>query len=79
MQDTEPVGARLLVNVDLPTSKECHGRRVATLLGHSTQVRAIVHFVVAGQVAEFRAVENFTSAAIQEMPVHAADILHCAL
>lgn len=37
-----------------------------------------IHFIVAGQMAQFRALERFTHAAIHEMPVHAADILGAA-
>lgn len=36
---------------------------------------AAIHFVVAGQIAQFRALERFTHAAIFEMPVHAAEVL----
>ena len=76
VQRALPLNADLLINVDLPASKELHFRRGAAVLGPTDRrVCATVHFVVAGQTAQFRALEKFTNAAIQEMPVHAADIL----
>ena len=78
VQSAVPLIADLCINFDLPTSKELHMRRVSRVLGPAEaapRVCALVHVVVAGQMAEFRALEKFTNAAIQEMPVHAGDIL----
>ena len=46
--------------------------------GAAPRRTSTIHFVVAGQMAQFRALEKFTHAAIHEMPVHAADILGAA-
>jgi superfamily II DNA/RNA helicase len=78
MQHVLPLRARLLVNYDLPTSKEEHNRRLATILGGSGAdfaQGAAIHFVVAGQIGTFRSLEKMANAAIHEMPVHAAEIL----
>jgi hypothetical protein len=78
MQDTLPIAAQLLINYDLPASKELHLRRIACMLGSGDSCpgqTAIIHFVVAGQMAQFRALEKFANTAIHEMPVHAAEVL----
>lgn len=80
-QHAQPITAHLLVNYDLPTSREHHQRRIASIIGPSPATsgghaqRAMIHFVVAGQMAAFRALEVFSGSSIREMPVHAADIL----
>lgn len=78
LQRAVPIGGHLLINYDLPFSKEHHLRRIACILGTSSDAGracATIHFVVAGQMAQFRALEKFTNSAIHEMPVHAADVL----
>eukprot|EP00892_Ulva_mutabilis_P007819 jgi/Ulvmu1/5409/UM022_0204.1 len=74
-----PLKAQLLVNYDLPTSRDQHQRRMATILGstedNSPEPLAAIHFVVAGQMAAFRALEKVAGGPLYEMPVHAADIL----
>lgn len=74
-----PLDARLLINLDLPASKEGHHSRITGALGGGDESaprrRAVIHFVVAGQVAQFRRLEKLSNAAIHEMPIHAADIL----
>ena len=78
VQRAIPLGAHLLINYDLPFSKEHHMRRITSILGDLSgpgELMSTIHFVVAGQMAQFRSLEKFTNAAIHEMPVHAADIL----
>jgi hypothetical protein len=77
-QDTLPITAQLLINYDLPATKEIHLRRITCMLGSgdsSPWRTAIIHFVVAGQMAQFRSLEKFANTPIHEMPVHAADVL----
>lgn len=79
VQHVLPLRAQLLINYDLPTSREQHQRRMATVLGSidegNTDPLAVIHFVVAGQMAAFRALEKVAGGPLHEMPVHAADIL----
>lgn len=79
VQHVLPLGAQLLVNYDLPTSRDQHQRRMATILGtaddDNSAPLAAIHFVVAGQMAAFRALEKVAGGPLHEMPVHAADIL----
>lgn len=68
----------MVINYDLPSTKEEHNRRLTKGIGNiSTEhpTGAAIHFVVAGQMATFRALEKLANAPIHEMPVHAADIL----
>jgi hypothetical protein len=54
-------------------------RRVSAVMGGSRERRGrsnvVIDFVVAGELPLFRAVEDFSTAPIQEMPVHAPDVL----
>jgi hypothetical protein len=77
LQHAVPIQADMLINYDLPTTKDHHYRRIASIIGSpGTEGKcATIHFVVAGQLSSFRAVENFSGGAIAEMPVHAGDIL----
>lgn len=79
MQHVLPLGAQLLVNYDLPASRDQHQRRMAAILGSTDETSvvplAVIHFVVAGQMAAFRALEKVAGGPLHEMPVHAADIL----
>lgn len=73
-----PLGARVVINYDLPGTKEEHNRRLTKTIGGSSPESpsgAAIHFVVAGQIAAFRSLEKLANAPIHEMPVHAADIL----
>lgn len=59
--------------------QEVYQRRVSSIFGASKQRRrggrgVVVDFVVAGQLAAFRARERFSSQPIHEMPVHVPDI-----
>lgn len=61
-------------------AQDVYTRRVACAFGGGKERRSgrqrpiVIDFVVAGQVAQFRAVERFGPGVIQEMPVHVADI-----
>ncbi len=77
-----PLGMQLLVQFDLPPSKEVQQRRVSAVMGGSRERRqrphpgpVVIDFVVAGELPLFRAVEDFSTAPIREMPVHVPDIL----
>ena len=52
---------------------------MAAILGSTDETSvvplAVIHFVVAGQMAAFRALEKVAGGPLHEMPVHAADIL----
>lgn len=78
LQHVLPLGARVVINYDLPVTKEDHNRRLTKTLGSTSPecpTGAAIHFVVAGQMAAFRSLEKLANAPIYEMPVHAADIL----
>lgn len=57
--------------------QEVYTRRLSTMFGGGKERRAhrsiVIDFVVAGELASFRATERM-SGLIQELPVHAADI-----
>ncbi|KAF8058872.1 hypothetical protein HT031_005440 [Scenedesmus sp. PABB004] len=80
-----PVGLPLLVNFDLPGSKDALSRRLAAVFGSSKErgrrgagggagACVAVDFVAAGEAAAFRARERLGGVAVQEMPVHVPDI-----
>lgn len=59
--------------------KEMLTRRVSCVFGGGRDRRSAatitIHFVVAGEASQFRAVEKYTApAVIAEMPVHVADV-----
>jgi hypothetical protein len=59
--------------------QEVMARRISAVFGGGRERRGarstVIDFVVAGEVAAFRAVERFTSpAVIHEMPVHVGDL-----
>lgn len=59
--------------------QDVHLRRITHAVGSRASSgpvpRLVVHFVEAGRIAEFRAVEGFAEGRlIEEMPVHVADI-----
>ena len=74
-----PLTPSLLINYDLPAKKDIHLRRITNVVGsraHAPGQRIVVHFAVAGQLEQFRAVEEFSGdRQILEMPVHVSDIL----
>ncbi|MEW5299216.1 MAG: hypothetical protein WDW36_002251 [Sanguina aurantia] len=76
-KDSLPLGVPLVVQYDLPFKKEVYTRRLSTMFGGGKERRAhrsiVIDFVVAGELASFRATERM-SGLIQELPVHAADI-----
>uniref|UniRef100_A0A6T8U2J1 Helicase C-terminal domain-containing protein n=1 Tax=Chlamydomonas leiostraca TaxID=1034604 RepID=A0A6T8U2J1_9CHLO len=74
-----PLGASLLIQYDMPHKKEVLARRMSSVFGGGRDRRGAapitIHFVVAGEAAQFRAVEKYTAPAmIAEMPVHVADV-----
>jgi superfamily II DNA/RNA helicase len=78
LQHVLPLGAKVLINYDLPCTKEEHNRRLTKTIGSTSPEHptgAAIHFVVSGQMAAFRSLEKLANALIHEMPVHAADIL----
>ena len=59
--------------------QDVHLRRITHAVGSRSSSgrapRLVVHFVEAGRIADFRAVEGFAEGRlIEEMPVHVADI-----
>ncbi|KAK9810089.1 hypothetical protein WJX72_004629 [[Myrmecia] bisecta] len=71
----QSLGLQLLISYDLPARKELYTRRLSMVLG-SRGPRIAVQFVVAGEMAGFRALEGFAgSSTIDIMPVHVADIV----
>ncbi|KAL4439488.1 hypothetical protein ABPG77_008817 [Micractinium sp. CCAP 211/92] len=73
-----PLSPTLLVSYDLPTRKDVYLRRVTAVLGSRSSAggqRIAVNFAVAGQLDEFRQVEEFAEKPIEQMPVHVSDIL----
>lgn len=70
----------LLLHYDLPARKDVYTRRAAVAnraRGWAGRPAIVVYFVVAGQVADFRAVEEHAGGggtAIAEMPVHVAEL-----
>ncbi|KAI8472627.1 MAG: hypothetical protein J3K34DRAFT_453765 [Monoraphidium minutum] len=75
-----PIGLPLLIQYDIPTSKDAFTRRVSSVFGGSKERRraqrcVVIDFVVAGELPAFRARERFSTAPVLEMPVHVPDIL----
>lgn len=73
-----PVGLSLLIEYELPSSKEMYLRRLSALVGGGKDRRSgrccVVDMVEAGQAAAFRALEGFAAAPVLEMPVRVVDI-----
>eukprot|EP00882_Tetradesmus_deserticola_P012081 GHRQ01012797.1.p1 GENE.GHRQ01012797.1~~GHRQ01012797.1.p1 ORF type:complete len:269 (+),score=97.30 GHRQ01012797.1:742-1548(+) len=75
-----PVGLPLLIQYDLPASKDVLSRRIGAVFGSSKERgrragrQVVIDFVAAGEVAAFRARERLSSAPVMEMPVHVPDI-----
>jgi translation initiation factor 4A len=77
-KENTPLQPALLINYDPPAKKEIHLRRIGNTVGNRSTAagrRLVIHFVVAGHIEAFRAVEEFAGdKPILEMPVHVADI-----
>jgi len=75
----QAAGVQLLVNFDMPTRKELYQRRLSCLPGakggRSARGGAVVHLVVAGEVAAFRTIETYTLGTIMHAPVEISEIL----
>ncbi|KAG2444878.1 hypothetical protein HXX76_001616 [Chlamydomonas incerta] len=73
-----PVGVSLVVEYELPPSKEVYSRRMQTLFGGGKDRRAqrcvVVDMVEAGAVGAFRALEGFAATPVLEMPVRVEDM-----
>jgi translation initiation factor 4A len=75
-----PLGLPLLIQYDLPSSKDVLSRRIGAVFGSSKErgrragKQVVIDFVAAGEVAAFRARERLSSAPVMEMPVHVPDI-----
>ncbi|KAL4855887.1 ATP-dependent RNA helicase FAL1 [Chlorella vulgaris] len=72
-----PLAPSLLVSYDLPTRKETYLRRLSSVLGSRSSAggkRIAVNFAAAGQLDDFRQVEQFSEKPIEQMPVHVSDI-----
>ncbi|KXZ55248.1 hypothetical protein GPECTOR_3g388 [Gonium pectorale] len=73
-----PVGVSVLVEFDLPPSKEVYARRVSTLFGSGrdrrSQRRVVIDMVEAGSIGAFRALESFVASPVLEMPVRVEDM-----
>lgn len=79
-KDLLPLGLPLLLQYDLPASRDVLQRRLAAVFGSSKERgrrsgrQVVIDFVTAGDVAAFRARERMSSAPVLEMPVHVPDI-----
>eukprot|EP00198_Chlamydomonas_reinhardtii_P000321 XP_001689656.1 predicted protein [Chlamydomonas reinhardtii] len=77
-KDLLPVGVSLVVEYELPPSKELYSRRMQTLFGGGKDRRAqrcvVVDMVEAGAVGAFRALEGFAASPVLEMPVRVEDM-----
>jgi hypothetical protein len=78
-KDLLPLSPTLLISYDLPPRKELYLRRIQSVLGSRASAargcrRIAVNFAVAGQLEEFRQVEEWAEKPIEGMPVHVADI-----
>lgn len=79
-RDLLPLGLPLLIQYDLPASKDVLSRRIGAVFGSSKERgrragrQVVIDFVAAGEVAAFRARERLSSAPVMEMPVHVPDI-----
>ncbi|KAG2448556.1 hypothetical protein HYH02_006447 [Chlamydomonas schloesseri] len=73
-----PVGVSLVVEYELPPSKEVYSRRMQALFGGGKDRRAqrcvVVDMVEAGAVGAFRALEGFAASPVLEMPVRVEDM-----
>ncbi|GFR39632.1 hypothetical protein Agub_g98 [Astrephomene gubernaculifera] len=73
-----PLGLGVLVEFDLPPSKEVYTRRISTLFGGGRDRRSqrcvVVDMVEAGSIAAFRLLESFVAGQVQEVPVRVGDI-----
>ncbi|GLC59546.1 hypothetical protein PLESTB_001499000 [Pleodorina starrii] len=74
-----PLGVCLLVEFDLPPSKEVYSRRLSAVFGGGKDRRSarcvVVDMVEAGAIGAFRALESFTAGPVAEMPVRVGDML----
>ncbi|WIA19248.1 hypothetical protein OEZ85_003885 [Tetradesmus obliquus] len=79
-RDLLPLGLPLLIQYDLPASKDVLSRRIGAVFGSSKERgrragrQVVIDFVAAGEVAAFRARERLSSAPVMEMPVHVPDM-----
>ncbi|KAM7516544.1 hypothetical protein LguiA_006127 [Lonicera macranthoides] len=62
-----PIGARVLINYELPTKKETYTRRMAACLAADGFV---INMVVGGEVVTLKSIEESSTLAIAEMPIH---------
>ncbi|GIL65928.1 hypothetical protein Vafri_19560 [Volvox africanus] len=73
-----PLGISLLVEFDLPPSKEVYTRRVSALFGSGKERRSqrcvVVDMVEAGAIGVFRNLESFAASPVMEMPVRVGDM-----
>ncbi|KAK2077594.1 hypothetical protein QBZ16_004439 [Prototheca wickerhamii] len=73
-----PLGARLLLNFDLPPTRAVAQARVAALgqdRSSSDARGSVISFVVAGAIAEFRAYEQSQGQTVEPVPIQVAEIL----
>ncbi|EFJ44976.1 hypothetical protein VOLCADRAFT_106205 [Volvox carteri f. nagariensis] len=73
-----PLGVSLLVEFDLPPSKEVYSRRVSALFGSGKDRRSqrcvVIDMVEAGAIGAFRTLEGFAASPVMEMPVRVEDM-----
>ncbi|GIL91088.1 hypothetical protein Vretimale_9503 [Volvox reticuliferus] len=73
-----PLGISLLVEFDLPPSKEVYMRRVSALFGSGKERRSqrcvVIDMVEAGAIGAFRNLESFAASPVMEMPVRVGDM-----
>ncbi|KAG2496134.1 hypothetical protein HYH03_005737 [Edaphochlamys debaryana] len=72
-----PLGISLLVEYDLPPSKDLYTRRLSLFGGgkdRRSQRCVVVDLAEAGALAAFRALEGFAAAPVQELPVRVEEM-----
>lgn len=67
-----PIGARVLINYELPTRKETYMRRMATCLAADG---IVINMVVGGEVVILKSIEESSGLVIVEMPIHIFEML----
>lgn len=77
-----PLGARSLINYDIPTKKEVYLRRISACLGHtparplsSHSGSIVINVVVGGEALALKHLEEQCGILVEEMPINIAELL----